>query len=255
MLLAREAVNLNRSAATEGTLLSTLLRSPAAIATFPFPIQARPLAAGLEPGRKDLAVGDDQKFSPLLRHAYPPRGAPTANECVGKCSAFLREGRLAVWPCCRFGGLALLDARTFKIRRFLSVEGGGGVVLFSPLAIAPDNRTAFLASAAPNPDGSDGAAIARPLEPGNRQDWASFHWDRTAWSARTSSQTAEQPSRSRTLRSRRGTRGPCAGCTRSASRTLKAATGCRRDQSRRPKVAIGDAGSDRSPSSTSPASA
>ena len=33
MLLAREAVHLNRSTATEGTLLSTLLRSPAAIAS------------------------------------------------------------------------------------------------------------------------------------------------------------------------------------------------------------------------------
>src|SRR5262249_8079174 len=43
MLLAREAVNLNRSTATEGTLLSTLLRSPAAIATFSYPIQAQPV--------------------------------------------------------------------------------------------------------------------------------------------------------------------------------------------------------------------
>src|SRR5439155_13740885 len=60
MLLAREAVDLNRSSATEGTLLSTLLRSPAAVATFPFPIQARPLALALSPDGKTLAVSDSE---------------------------------------------------------------------------------------------------------------------------------------------------------------------------------------------------
>ena len=37
MLLAREAVDLSPSTQTEGTLLATLLRAPAAIATFSSP--------------------------------------------------------------------------------------------------------------------------------------------------------------------------------------------------------------------------
>ena len=38
MLLAREAVNLDRSPQTEGTLLATLQRSPAVIGTFALPV-------------------------------------------------------------------------------------------------------------------------------------------------------------------------------------------------------------------------
>ena len=44
MLLAREAVNLDRSQQTESTLLATLLRSPAAIASFELPIGVRPIS-------------------------------------------------------------------------------------------------------------------------------------------------------------------------------------------------------------------
>ena len=60
MLLAREAVNLNRSPATEGTLLATLLRSPAAIATFPFPIDVRPCCGmSVSPDGGTLAISDN----------------------------------------------------------------------------------------------------------------------------------------------------------------------------------------------------
>ena len=61
MLLAREAVNLDGSTQTKGALLSTLLRSPAAIGTFPFPIEARPLAAAVTPDGRTLAVTDNQQ--------------------------------------------------------------------------------------------------------------------------------------------------------------------------------------------------
>ena len=157
MLLAREAVNLNRSPATEGTLLATLLRSPAAIATFPFPIQARPLALALSPDGTTLAVGDNRFQVRLFdtrthREAHPP----LTNLWGSAPPVYSKDGSLLA--VIRIGSLALLDARTFKIRRFLRLEGGGGVVLFSPLAIAPDNKTAFLAYAVPNPDGSHGAA-------------------------------------------------------------------------------------------------
>jgi WD40 repeat protein len=157
MLLAREAVDLNRSRATEGTLLATLLRSPAAIATFPFPIQARPLALALSPDGATLAV-DDNRFQVRLfdtrthREAHPP----LTNLWVSAPPFYSKDGSLLA--VLRFGNLALLDARTFKIRRSLRLEGGGGVVVFSPLAISADNKTVFLAYAVPNPDGSHGAA-------------------------------------------------------------------------------------------------
>ena len=59
MLLARESVNLERSQATGGTLLATLLRSPAALSTFTFPITARPLQTALSPDGRTLAVSDN----------------------------------------------------------------------------------------------------------------------------------------------------------------------------------------------------
>ena len=78
MLLAREAVNLDGSTQTQGALLSTLLRSPAAIGTFPFPIEARPLTAAVTPDGRTLAVTDNQQADPVLRHAQSPRGTRPA---------------------------------------------------------------------------------------------------------------------------------------------------------------------------------
>ena len=162
MLLAREAVNLNRSPATEGTLLATLLRSPAAIATFPYPIQARPLALALSPDGTTLAVSDN-RFQIRLFDTRTHREAhsPLANLCAICPLLYSKDGSLLATLGAR--GPALLDARTFKIRRVLSLVGGRARfnlmrVPLSPLAIAPDSKTAFLAFAVLNPDGSDGAA-------------------------------------------------------------------------------------------------
>ena len=49
MLLAREAVNLDRSPQTEGSLLATLQRSPAAIGTLALPINGPPQQLALSP--------------------------------------------------------------------------------------------------------------------------------------------------------------------------------------------------------------
>ena len=61
MLLAHEAVNLDRSQQTESTLLTTLLRSPAAIASFELPIGVRPLSAHPQPRRADAARLREQR--------------------------------------------------------------------------------------------------------------------------------------------------------------------------------------------------
>ena len=56
MLPAREAVNLDPSQQTESTLLATLLRSPAAIASFELPIGVRPVGLALSPDGRTLLV-------------------------------------------------------------------------------------------------------------------------------------------------------------------------------------------------------
>ncbi len=61
MLLARESVNLDRDPQTEGTLLATLLRSPAAIGTFALPIDARPQGVAVSPDGRTVAIPDNNQ--------------------------------------------------------------------------------------------------------------------------------------------------------------------------------------------------
>ncbi len=57
MLLARESLNLDRSPKTEGTLLATLLRSPAAIGTFALGISnGRPQEVKVSPDGRSIAA-------------------------------------------------------------------------------------------------------------------------------------------------------------------------------------------------------
>jgi WD40 repeat protein/class 3 adenylate cyclase len=59
MLLARQGALLDRSPQTEGTLLATLLRSPAVRGTFTLPIQSRPRQIAVSPDGRTLAVADN----------------------------------------------------------------------------------------------------------------------------------------------------------------------------------------------------
>jgi WD40 repeat protein len=61
MLLARESVKLHRDPQTEGTLLATLLRSPAAIGTLALPIDARPQGVALSPDGRTVAIPDNNQ--------------------------------------------------------------------------------------------------------------------------------------------------------------------------------------------------
>jgi WD40 repeat protein len=163
MLLAREAVNLNRSAATEGTLLATLLRSPAAIATFPFPIQARPLFLTASPDGKTLAVSDNQNEIRVFgARSHREMRPPLANIGLGFPIRYSQDGSLlaALNPFSKPSGLALMDGRTFRLIRQLPFDPRFTTMTtpLSPFGIAPDDRTAFLAFAVLNPDRSDGPA-------------------------------------------------------------------------------------------------
>src|SRR5204863_2597559 len=56
MLLARESLNLDHSPQTAGTLLATLLRTPAVIGTFTVPIQDRPQDVKVAPDGQSIAA-------------------------------------------------------------------------------------------------------------------------------------------------------------------------------------------------------
>jgi WD40 repeat protein/class 3 adenylate cyclase len=161
MLLAREAVNLDDSRQTAGTLLATLLRSPAALGTFTVPITDRPLQIALSPDGKTLAAEtntDKVRFfdtrtrrksqPPLLHHGFLPvsytsNGLLLAPGGTGKPS------------------IDVFDARTMRRVRSLAFDDTWLKTPTSPLEpifASPDGRTAYFAYAAVNPDGSDGKA-------------------------------------------------------------------------------------------------
>ena len=164
MLLAREAVNLDGSTQTQGALLSTLLRSPAAIGTFPFPIEARPLTAAVNPDGRTLAVTDNQQairfFDTRSHHEVRAplklAGAFSILNYFSDGSHLITAGGEA-----QFASLEILDARTLKPvhrlpleRRLIMAPTTPNV----PYALTPDDRTFFLAYALLAPDGRDGPA-------------------------------------------------------------------------------------------------
>ena len=163
MLLAREAVNLNRSTATEGTLLATLLRSPEALGTFAFPIQARPLALSLSPDGRTLAVSDSLGEIRLFdTRTHSERRPPLRNIGLGLAVPYSPDGSLlaALKPMGEPPGLALLDARTLDVVRVLPFDPRFtlNTTPLDPFEIAPDDRTVFLTFAVLKPDRSDGPA-------------------------------------------------------------------------------------------------
>ena len=162
MLLSREAVNLSRSAQTEGTLLATLLRSPAALATFTSPITSRPQSLSVSPDGQTLAVADNTatvRFYSLatrrlratvfpLGHGTPPTFTADGKQVV----AFTGTSRPA---------LELTDAHTLKRIAMFALDRG--FLTTTPCGsqiptLGPD-RTLDLAYCAPRPDGSDGPAF------------------------------------------------------------------------------------------------
>src|SRR5262249_26939587 len=111
MLLAREAVRLDRSPQTEGTLLSTLLRSPAVIGTFALPTGSAPQLA-LSPDGRTLAVGDGNtgavRFYDTDTHLA---AAPQLNDFSGdQPPTYSGNGSLLVYPA--GAALKVRDAQT-----------------------------------------------------------------------------------------------------------------------------------------------
>ena len=160
VLLAREAVNLNRSSQTEGTLLATLLRSPAAVATFTTPITERPQGVAVSPDGKTLAVVMNEGMMRLYdsrthrqRLAFPAANAPFAY-LAGQHE--LLAGAPGTVP-----DYELLDDRTGRVvQKFeLGKLWLNTLSVFNePVLGTPDGRYVFLLWAAQKPDGSGGPA-------------------------------------------------------------------------------------------------
>ena len=150
MLLAREAVNLDRSPQTEGTLLATLLRSPAAIGTFTVPIDSRPQRIDVSPDERTIAVADNtaavrfydpfgrrmRKVVNNLGYGFPPTYARDG-------SFFIAAGALHDRPV-----IDVRDARTYRVirrlhydHRWLTQPTGPS----STFVLTRDGRTAFMA--------------------------------------------------------------------------------------------------------------
>jgi WD40 repeat protein/class 3 adenylate cyclase len=163
MLLAREAVNLDKSRQTAGTLLATLLRTPSAIATFSSPITDRPQRITLSPDGRTLVVVENTSLVRFYDTRTRRERRPPLPNAPHFPVTFARDGRLVLLfrspsrtapP-----GIEVLDGRTLRHVRFLPLDKRWLTTPTSfeePLLISPDDRTAYLVYAVVNSDQTDG---------------------------------------------------------------------------------------------------
>jgi DNA-binding SARP family transcriptional activator/WD40 repeat protein len=173
MLLAREAVNLDRSPQTEGTLLATLQRSPAVIGTFALPVNSAPQLV-LSPDGRTLAVSrfndygyvtgasvGDVRFYDARTHAV--QRAPLADFGGAQPPVYSSDGSLLLYPTQdTLPSIAVRDAHTMKLVRNLTFDPfemarqtpdiGQATVL-----IAPDRHTVYCQHRIYNLVGNPGA--------------------------------------------------------------------------------------------------
>ena len=163
MLLAHEAVELNRSPQTEGTLLATLLRSPAAVATFTTPILSRPQKIVVSPDGRTLAESDNRSTVTLYNTATQRALRVLQHMGYGNAVAYTPDGtKFAAFGGTNTPEIDVLDARTYRRLRALHLDPQWLHVPtqgMAPLLITPDGRTLLYAYDLTRPDGSDGAAF------------------------------------------------------------------------------------------------
>jgi WD40 repeat protein len=166
MLLAREAVDLDSSRQTAGTLLATLLRSPSALGTISSAITDRPQQIALSPDGKTLSVVENTGLVRIYDTGTgQERGKPLPNAPTFPAT-FTKDGKLVLLfraPSeTAAPAIEVLHAHTLKHLRFLPLDKRWLSTFTSgaePLLASPDSRYAYLAYSEVDPDTqSDGAA-------------------------------------------------------------------------------------------------
>ncbi len=149
MLLAREAINLDTDRQTEGTLLTTLLRSPAALGTFALPIDARPQSVALSPDGRTLAVTDNN--GELWFYDTRTRAVNRTLTDIGELQApvYSSDGSLLIYGGSEGNAVTVVrDAHTLRLlgklsydRRWYALPGADNFA--SNYLVSPDDRTVF----------------------------------------------------------------------------------------------------------------
>ena len=163
MLLAREAVNLNRSPQTEGTLLATLQRHPAVIGTFALPVDLASQLAVSPDGRTlavshfltnkygftDASLGEIRFYDPRTRQL---QRAPVPHFGGMEPPVYSSDGRLLAYPTDNYllPSIVVRDAHTLARRATLTFASLPTAYMtrdipHARILIAPDGRTAYCA--------------------------------------------------------------------------------------------------------------
>ena len=163
MLLAREAVNLDRSPQTEGTLLATLQRDPAVIGTFALPVDLASQLAVSPDGRTlavshfrinrygstDASLGEIRFYGPRTR---APQRAPVPHFGGAESPVYSSDGSLLAYPTDNWElpSIAVRDAHTLTRLATLTFDPFQTARLtpdtaHASILIAPDGRTAYCA--------------------------------------------------------------------------------------------------------------
>jgi hypothetical protein len=166
MLLAHEAVNLDRSTQTEGSLLATLQRSPALIGTLALPINGPPQQLAVSPDGRTLAVSAlnpateasfDAGVYPGELHFYDAHTHKLKREQPrdfggARPPVYSADGSLLAYPTKDIAApsIAVRNAHTLALIRKLALDrlASGPTGLDLPRAsvlIAPDRRTVYCA--------------------------------------------------------------------------------------------------------------
>ena len=167
MLLAREAVNLDRSPQTEGALLATLQRTPAVIGTLALPVKGPPQQLAVTPDGRTLAVGavnllrftldgpgggiDSGELRFYDARTHQVKGQRLTDFAGARAPTYSSDGALLAYPTASWPpSIAVRDAHTLRLMHNLALDPLQLASYIPDLAhartlIAPDGHTIYCA--------------------------------------------------------------------------------------------------------------